>query len=70
MGGRGDLDSVKDILLMATRNSAELNGVIDSLGTLEAGKLADVVVIDGNPTENVDDMEKVEQVYVDGQRLI
>jgi imidazolonepropionase-like amidohydrolase len=66
----GVVDSVRDILLMATRNSAELNGVADTLGTLEVGKLADVVVIDGNPIENVDDIANVEMVFVDGQRLI
>jgi len=66
----GVVDSVKDVLLMATRNSAQLNGVEDSLGTLEVGKLADLVVIDGDPTENVDDIRNVEQVYLDGQRVI
>jgi imidazolonepropionase-like amidohydrolase len=66
----GLVDSVKDILIMATRNSAELNGVADILGTLEVGKLADVVVIDGNPIENVDDIAAVEQVFVGGERLI
>ncbi len=64
------VDSVKDILLMATRNSAELNGVADTLGTLEAGKLADVILIDGNPLENVDDIRNVEQVFMGGQRLL
>jgi imidazolonepropionase-like amidohydrolase len=66
----GVVDSVKDILLMATRNSAELNDVADTLGTLEAGKLADVVVINGDPMKNVKDIRNVEQVYIDGQRLL
>jgi imidazolonepropionase-like amidohydrolase len=55
---------------MATRNSAELNNVADTLGTLEAGKLADVVVINGDPLKNVKDIRNVEQVYIDGQRLL
>jgi imidazolonepropionase-like amidohydrolase len=66
----GVVDSVKDILIMATQNSAELNGVADSLGTLEVGKLADLVVIDGNPIENVDDIANVEQVFLGGEHLI
>lgn len=66
----GVVDSVKDILLMATRNSAELNDVADTLGTLEVGKLADVVVINGDPTKNVKDIRNVEQVYIDGQQLL
>ena len=66
----GVVDSVKDVLLMATRNSAELNGVADTLGTLEPGKLADVILINGNPLENVHDIRNVEQVFIDGQRLL
>ena len=35
--------SEMDTLIAATRNPAELLGVLDSLGTVEAGKLADLV---------------------------
>jgi imidazolonepropionase-like amidohydrolase len=66
----GVVDSVKDILLMGTRNSARLNGQLATLGTLEAGKLADVVVVNGNPLQDYRDIARVEQVYVDGKRLI
>lgn len=66
----GVVDSPMDVLLMLTRNSAQLHGVIDTLGTLEAGKLADVVVIDGNPLEEMGDIANVEQVYLDGERVI
>jgi imidazolonepropionase-like amidohydrolase len=66
----GVVDTVKDVLLMATRNSAQLNGVEDTLGTLEVGKLADVIVIDGSPMEDVADIREVEQVYLGGERVI
>ncbi|GAA1082928.1 MULTISPECIES: metal-dependent hydrolase family protein [Tsukamurella] len=38
----------------ATKNSAELCGLLDTLGTLEAGKLADVVVVKGDPSQDAD----------------
>jgi len=34
----------------------------DRLGTLQTGKLADVLVVDGRPDENLDDLAKVDLV--------
>jgi len=42
-----------EALVTATRNAAELLGVGDRLGTLEPGKLADLIVVDGNPLEHI-----------------
>jgi imidazolonepropionase-like amidohydrolase len=66
----GVVDSVKDVLLMATRNSARLNGVDDQLGTLEPGKLADVVVLRSDPFVDAAAIGRVDQLYLDGKRLI
>ncbi len=44
----------------STRNGAEALGVLDRLGTIEAGKLADVIVVAGNP---LDDMRAMKRVY-------
>ncbi|MEZ5210474.1 amidohydrolase family protein [Gordonia sp. (in: high G+C Gram-positive bacteria)] len=38
----------------ATKNSAELCGLLDTLGTLEDGKIADVVVVKGDPSQDAD----------------
>ena len=38
-----------DVLRWATRNGAEVMGLADATGTIEAGKLADILVVDGNP---------------------
>jgi imidazolonepropionase-like amidohydrolase len=49
-----------------TRNPAKALGILDQTGTLEAGKMADVVVWNGNPFSVY---AKAEQVYVDGARV-
>ena len=41
--------SERDVLEIMTRNTAAAIGMQDSLGTLEPGKLADIVIIDGDP---------------------
>ena len=46
--------SPMDAILCATRNNAELLGLADQLGTLEAGKLADLIVVDGDPLQDID----------------
>lgn len=45
--------SPMDAILCATRNNAELLGLADQLGTLEAGKLADLIVVDGDPLQDI-----------------
>lgn len=51
---------------IATSNGAEFLGELDKIGTLAAGKEADIVVIDGDPSENIKDIERVETVFKDG----
>jgi len=42
-----------DVLGWATRNGAELLGMQDDLGTIEAGKLADLLVVNGDPSKDI-----------------
>jgi imidazolonepropionase-like amidohydrolase len=42
------------IIEAATRTAAEVCGLESELGTLEAGKRADILVVDGNPLSDVD----------------
>jgi imidazolonepropionase-like amidohydrolase len=56
-----------DALIATTSNAAELLGVADELGTLEAGKRADLVVIDGDPLDFIGLRERIQQVWKDGR---
>ena len=50
-------------ILWNTRNAAKSLGILDQTGTLEAGKMADVVIWDGSPFSVY---TKAERVYIDG----
>jgi imidazolonepropionase-like amidohydrolase len=54
------------VLKSATSADAALFGVADKLGTLEPGKLADVIAVPGDPTADVSVVEKVFFVMKDG----
>ena len=56
-----------DALKMATVNSAELLGFSNSLGSIENGKIADIIAIDGNPLKDIKDIENVVFVMKDGK---
>ena len=49
-----------------TIRAAELLGIDDQLGTLEVGKTADVVVVDGDPVEDLETLRRIRSVYVGG----
>ena len=55
-----------EAIQVATSNGAKFLGQIDQIGTIEAGKAADLVVIHGDPSSNIKDLEKVEIVFKDG----
>ncbi len=59
-----------DVIQMLTINSAELREVDDQLGTIEAGKLADLVVIEGDPVADVSALGNIIHVFVDGEQLV
>jgi imidazolonepropionase-like amidohydrolase len=55
-----------EALLSATAVNAELIGRADELGTIEAGKLADIIAVPGNPLSDISVMTKVSFVMKDG----
>ncbi|NMH60684.1 metal-dependent hydrolase family protein [Alteromonas ponticola] len=56
-----------EALKSATVNAATLLGVEDELGTISAGKLADIIAVSGNPLDDIRVMEKVSFVMKDGR---
>jgi imidazolonepropionase-like amidohydrolase len=51
---------------IATQNGAVFLGEDAAIGTISVGKAADLVLLNGNPTEKIEDIEKVETVFKDG----
>ncbi len=55
-----------EAIQIQTENGAKFLGESDRIGTIAPGKQADLVVIHGDPTKNIADIEKVETVFKDG----
>src|SRR5256885_16714588 len=51
---------------IATYNGAQYLGELDRIGTIAPGKQADLVVIKGDPSRKIEDIENVETVFKDG----
>ena len=57
------------IILAATRNGAEFLGATKDLGTLEAGKWADLIVLTRNPLDDIKNTRSIETVMIAGQKV-
>ncbi len=55
-----------DIVIAATRHGAEAYGLADSLGTVQAGKVADLLVLDADPSVDVRNLRRIHQVFKAG----
>lgn len=65
--------STEEALLSATRVAAEVVQRSHQLGTLEAGKLADVIVVKGNPLEDITALQKPEEnilLVIQGGKIV
>jgi len=55
-----------ETLISATRTSADLCEVVDRLGTVEVGKLADLIAVSADPLENISNIRKLKMVLKGG----
>jgi len=62
-GGMTNMQALRS----ATMNGAEYLGMGDQLGSIKVGKLADLIVIDGDPTKNILDTENVTHTMINGR---
>ena len=54
-------------ILSATRNNADAYGKLDEIGTVESGKLADLVVLEKNPLTDIENTRSISMVIKNGQ---
>lgn len=62
-GGMTPLEAIR----AATLDPAKYIGLDQNIGSLEVGKLADLMVIDGNPLTNIRDTDKVDYTMINGR---
>jgi imidazolonepropionase-like amidohydrolase len=76
VAGYGDLREVEllveagftplEAIKIATLNGAQFLGEADHIGSLAPGKQADIMLVKGDPSSNISDIENVELVFKDG----
>lgn len=62
--------SIPQALQAATLTNATLLDMDDKLGSIEPGKLADIIVVDGQPDRNLDDLARIDMVIKDGIAMV
>ena len=62
-----------NVLVAATKTNAEILGRGDELGTIETGKIADILIVDGDPLEDItvlQHQERLHYVLMDGRIVV
>ena len=62
-----------DALVTTTRGNAEFFRIDDDFGTLEVGKVADLLIIDGNPLDDIrilQERHRIKRVMIGGETRI
>ncbi|MBI3782424.1 MAG: amidohydrolase family protein [Deltaproteobacteria bacterium] len=70
LGLKAEVLGAHAAILSATRTNAELFGLADEIGTVESGKRADLIVVDGNPLDDISLLQNADNIVLvmrDGQ---
>lgn len=59
----------KDILRMATLNAAEHLNIADKHGSIEPGKIANLVFLERNPLNDISNTQSISQVFLSGEKV-
>jgi imidazolonepropionase-like amidohydrolase len=59
--------SPAEVLLAATRNNATALRQLDQLGSIEPGKLADLLLVSANPAEDIRNLRAIDRIMLNGQ---
>jgi imidazolonepropionase-like amidohydrolase len=59
----------REALKTATYNPAKFLGILDRFGTVEKGKVADLILLDANPLEDIHNTQKIRAVLLNGRYL-
>ena len=65
MAGMSNMEAI----ISATRHAAESCRLDGELGTLEAGKKADALIVEGDPSRDINDLRRVADVFLAGSRV-
>ena len=57
-------------IIAATNRAAEMLGMADRVGSLEPGKFADILVVDGDPLQDIGAIRRIIGVFKDGHRFV
>lgn len=55
-----------EAIVAATKNGAEVIGISDEVGTIEPGKLADLLILSANPLDDIENIRQIEWVFQNG----
>ena len=56
-------------IIAATKNSAEMSNVLETVGTIEEGKIADLIVLADNPLDHISNIRKLKMVFKNGKKV-
>jgi len=62
--------SPQDVIRIATLNAARVLQIDKDYGSIEKGKIADLLILNANPLENIQNTRKISAVYKAGQEII